>query len=80
MLTMSVAMLYKELIEHFGGLSKAARALDFSKQTVHGWGKRGSIPFEAQFRIQLKTKGMFTASLKELSKKNGKKNGRRARR
>lgn len=62
-------MAYDELIEHFGGLTKAAKALDLSKQTIHSWKDRGSIPFEAQFRIQLKTKGRLTASLSRLEKR-----------
>lgn len=62
-------MLYRDLLQHFGGLSKAAKALEFSKQTIHSWKARGSIPFEAQFRIQLKTRGRLKASLDELVRK-----------
>lgn len=62
-------MLYEELIDHFGGLTKAAKALELSKQTVHGWKARGAIPFEAQFRIQLKTKHRLKASLSEVGRK-----------
>lgn len=63
-------MLYEELLSHYGGLSKAARALKMRKQTVHSWKSRGAIPFEAQFRIQLKTKGRLRADLKELERKD----------
>ena len=63
-------MLYEELLSHFGGLSKAARALKIRKQTVHSWKARGAIPFEAQFRIQLKTKGRLRADLSELERKS----------
>jgi hypothetical protein len=62
-------MYYDDLLDHFGGLSKAAKALGFSRQTVHGWKIRGSIPFEAQFRIQLKTKGRLKADLRNLERK-----------
>ncbi len=61
-------MVYKDVVEHFGGLSKAARALKLPRQTIHAW-KRKHIPFEQQFRIQLKTKGHLKASLRELLKK-----------
>ena len=62
-------MLYEELLGHFGGLSKAARALKMKKQTVHSWKARGAIPFEAQFLIQLKTKGQLKADMRELERK-----------
>lgn len=59
-------MTYEDLIETYGGLSKAARALGLAKQTVHRW-KGGGIPFEKQFIIQMKTKGRLKARMPELS-------------
>lgn len=55
-------MTYDDLVEKFGNGAAAARALGYSKQAVHGWKTRG-IPFEAQYRIQMKTKGRLRAEL-----------------
>jgi hypothetical protein len=60
-------MRYEELIDHYGGLTKAAEALDVAKQTIHSWKGRGSIPFDAQFYIQIKTKGRLKLSLSDLT-------------
>ena len=57
-------MTYDDLVEEFGNANRAAKALGFARQTVHQWKARG-IPFESQFRIQLKTKGRLKASLPE---------------
>lgn len=58
-------MEYNDLLETFGTMSKAARALDLPRQTVHAW-KEAGIPFEQQFRIQLKTKGRLKAKMPDL--------------
>lgn len=55
-------MSYDDLVEEFGNANKAAKALGFARQTLSQWKTRG-IPFESQFRIQLKTKGRLKASL-----------------
>lgn len=65
---MAVTMTYEDVIENYGGLSKAARALGLAKQTVHRW-KGGGIPFEKQFIIQMKTKGRLKAKLPEMNGK-----------
>ena len=62
-------MSYDELLENYGGLSKAARALGISKQTVHRW-KAAGIPFEAQFNIQIKTKGRLKAGAPSMFQKS----------
>jgi hypothetical protein len=55
-------MTHDDLVTHFGNASRAARALGFSRQAVSQWKSRG-IPFESQYRIQMKTKGRLRASL-----------------
>ena len=55
-------MTYDDLVETYGSCTSAARALGLAKQTVHQWKEKG-IPFEQQFRIQMKTKGRLKASL-----------------
>lgn len=55
-------MTYYDLVKLYGNGARAARALDYSRQAVHQWKARG-IPFEAQFRIQMKTKGRLKATL-----------------
>lgn len=59
-------MTYDDLVETYGSMSKAARALGIAKQTVHKW-KTAGIPFERQFVIQMKTKGRLKARLPEMS-------------
>lgn len=55
-------MTYDDLVSLYGNGNKAAKALGKSRQTVHQWKARG-IPFEAQYRIQLATKGKLKARL-----------------
>jgi len=53
-------MKYEQLIEHFGGLSKSARALDTDRRLVFGWkGKR--IPSHWQSKIEVETEGALLA-------------------
>ena len=56
---------YQEVIDHFGGgvLTKAAKKLRLSKQTVNQWKRRGGIPLHQQFVIQLQSKGRLKAKL-----------------
>lgn len=58
---------YQDLLAHFGSCTEAARKLGLAKQTVNNW--RRGIPFEQQFRIQMKTKGRLKASLPAERKK-----------
>lgn len=58
-------MTYDDLVDTYGGLSKAARALGLAKQTVHRWRDSG-IPFEKQFIIQMKTKGRLKADMPQM--------------
>lgn len=43
-------MTYNQIVDHYGGLSKAAQALGFSRQRVHAW-KKIRIPSDEQLRI-----------------------------
>lgn len=61
-------MTHQDLVDEFGGGSKAAKALGYSRQAVSQWKTKG-IPFEAQFRIQMKTKGRLKADLSSLEKR-----------
>jgi hypothetical protein len=61
-------MTYQDVVEFFGNASKAAEALGCARQTVSQWKVRGSIPFEAQFRIQIKTRGRLKADLSSLDR------------
>lgn len=61
-------MTHEDLVAHYGSATQAARALGYSKQSISHW-KRAGIPFDAQFRIQLKTKGKLKANLPERRKR-----------
>ena len=43
-------MTYNQIVEHYGGLSKAAQALGFSRQRMHAW-KQIRIPSDVQLQI-----------------------------
>jgi hypothetical protein len=62
-------MTHEDLVAHYGSANQAARALGYSKQAVSHW-KRSGIPFDAQFRIQLKTKGKLKAHLPERKRRD----------
>ena len=55
-------MTYEDLIDHYGKQARASEQLKIPKQTISCWKKNG-IPFERQFRIQMKTKGRLKAVL-----------------
>lgn len=57
-----VGMTYDDLISLYGNGAKAGKALGYSRQAISRW-KAAGIPFEQQFRIQLKTKGKLKATL-----------------
>lgn len=50
-------MKYEQLLAHFGGLTKAAQALETSKQVVHAWGVRNRIPARWQIRAAVLSNG-----------------------
>jgi hypothetical protein len=55
-------MTHDDLVSLYGTASKAAKALGFSRQAISRW-KGVGIPFESQYRIQMKTKGRLKATL-----------------
>lgn len=57
-------MTHQDLVAHYGTATKAAEALGYTKQAISHW-KRAGIPFDAQWRIQMKTKGKLRAHLPE---------------
>lgn len=59
-----LTMTYNDLEKHFGSASAAADFLGMKRQSVSIWKARGGrIPFEAQYRIQVATKGKLKAVL-----------------
>ena len=57
-----VGMDYTTLIQHYGSVSKAARALDRYRSTLYNWRADG-IPEEAQAYIEAMTNGALRADL-----------------
>lgn len=47
-------MTYNQIVDHYGGLSEAAKALDFKKQRIFYW-KSVRIPSEVQLEIAQKS-------------------------
>lgn len=58
-------MNYAQVVNYYGGLSKAARELGIAKQTIHGWGK-GRIPSEWQAELEARTAGKLSADKQTL--------------
>jgi len=56
---------YKDLAGYYGNGNRAAKALGLHRQTVHKW-KASGIPFEQQFKIQMKTKGRLKAQMPKM--------------
>lgn len=55
-------MTYDDLVTLYGNGARAAKELGLNRQTVHRW-KGAGIPFEQQFRIQMKTRGRLKAAM-----------------
>lgn len=53
-------MQYDELVAHFGGLSKAAAALELDRRAVNAWSKR-RIPSKWQMKAESVTDGKLRA-------------------
>jgi hypothetical protein len=51
----------EQTIQHFGGLSAAARAFEVDRQVVHSWRKRGYIPPRYAYVTEEVTGGAVTA-------------------
>lgn len=58
-------MTHADLVKHFGNSNRAALALGYSRQALSKW-KRKGIPFDAQYTIQMKTKGALKADIAAL--------------
>jgi hypothetical protein len=54
-------MEYQQLIDHFGGQTKTARALGTTKQTVHAWGARNRVPASWQLKAEAVSRGKLQA-------------------
>ena len=54
----------KDVIEYFGGIKQAARALDIWPQTIYQWGE--DVPENMAYKIQVITNGKLKG------KENGK--------
>jgi hypothetical protein len=52
------------LIEHFGGVTATARALDVKPPSVSEWKKRGVVPIGRQYQAQLLSRGKLRAERK----------------
>ena len=57
-------MNYRQLVKHYGGLTRAATALGLGRQTVHSWKTRSRIPARWQAEIEAKTDGALLASVR----------------
>lgn len=45
----------KDVIEHFGDIKQAARALDVWPQTIYAWGD--DVPVNMAYKVQVITEG-----------------------
>jgi hypothetical protein len=55
-------MTFDDLIDHFGSVDKAAKALGLSRQGVYRWQGR-DIPLPQQIAYEVATKGRLKADL-----------------
>lgn len=49
-----------ELVDHFGGVTKTAVALGYTRATIYNWRMKG-IATNALLDIEIKTDGLFNA-------------------
>lgn len=47
----------QDVIDYFGGIKEAAKALDMWPQTIYQWPE--TVPKSAQYRVQVVTDGAF---------------------
>lgn len=57
-----------DVLDYFGGVSKAAKALGITKSAVSVW--REDIPYGRAFQIQLMTRGKLKANPKDSGSKS----------
>lgn len=59
----------EQVIQHYGGIAKVARALGINYVSVKDWrDKKGEVPEVRQWQIQALTRGRLTVSKKYLDK------------
>lgn len=61
-------MTHSDVVSHFGSAAIACAKLNIPPQTFSSWKTRGRIPFNAQYAIQLKTRGRLRADVAALEK------------
>lgn len=61
-------MTYEDVISHYGNGINVAKALKISPSSIYQWGRKGSVPFETQYRIEVLTGGVLKAD--GISQKN----------
>jgi hypothetical protein len=57
----------KAVVEHFGGVTATARALDVKPPSVSEWLSTGIVPELRQFQIEVVTQGKFRADTPTVS-------------
>lgn len=57
----------QEVIEHFGTVAAAARALKLKGPSLYGWISDGRIPIDRQCHIEIVTRGALRADRAELN-------------
>jgi hypothetical protein len=45
-------MTFEQILQHYGGLSKAAKALGLKRQTVNAWRHMSRVPTRWQLKVQ----------------------------
>lgn len=55
-------MTFDDLMEHYGNQANAARKLKLDRAVLCNWKKRGKIPRDAQYRIQVLSDGQLLAT------------------
>jgi hypothetical protein len=51
----------EQALKYYGSVKNMADAIDVSRQTIHLWRKKGSIPYHRQAQIELETRGKLKA-------------------
>lgn len=65
-------MTLEEVVEHFGSMSNAAKAINVSRQAVTNWRRIGYIPLLQQYRFAEATEGELLPDLVDPAEKGKK--------